>query len=269
MAKAKKIKSKGIKLKIWWIFILIAVVALFALYGLFKNTTPQPEKSSRYVIYQDSDFGFSVEYPQNWEVKKDTQVFENGDVVAFQIKGPTQKRYTEFIDGARFIVSKPFYIKTDLATWVKGYFTGSAKFSKSEFGRHIYEEVENCADSYSGCMRYFFTTINNKVYGVALFADGSNAEKAMYENALIHMFKSLKFTGVKNEDVSKEEAILKVKALPEVIDYLKRVPDGLVLVNGEENDTYMVQVYEFKNDHTATFNWFNVNKTTGKIKKEF
>ena len=263
MAKAKK----QTKLKIWWIVILVVFVALFALYGLFKNTTPQPKESSRYQTYQNSEFGFSIEYPQNWKIKKDTQVFENGDAVAFQIKGPTQKRYTEFIDGARFIVSKPFYINTDLEIWVKDYFKDSVKFSKSTLTKYTYEEVEDCTNF--GCMRYFFTTINNKVYGVALFADGSSKEKAMYENALIYMFKSLKFAGVKNEDVSKEEAILKVKALPEVIDYLKRVPNGLVLINGEEDNAYMVQVYEFKNDHTATFNWYKVDKTTGKVKKEF
>lgn len=69
--------------------------------------------------------------------------------------------------------------------------------------------------------------------------------------------------------ISKEEAVAKVNALPEIIDYLKRVPNGLVLVNGEEDNAYLVQVYEFKNDHTATFNWYTVNKTTGKVKKEF
>lgn len=74
---------------------------------------------------------------------------------------------------------------------------------------------------------------------------------------------------IKSSKLTKDEAISKVKALPEVIDYLKRVSNGLVLVNGEEANTYMVQVYEFKNGHTATFNWYRVNKKTGEIKKEF
>lgn len=75
--------------------------------------------------------------------------------------------------------------------------------------------------------------------------------------------------GSKEVIISKEDAVAKVKALPEVIDYLKRVPSGLVLVNGEEDNTYMVQVYEIVNGHTATFNWYSVNKTTGELKKEF
>ncbi len=66
-----------------------------------------------------------------------------------------------------------------------------------------------------------------------------------------------------------DDAVAKVKSLPEVIDYLKRIPNGLVAVNGEEDSTYIVQVYEFKDNHTATFNWYTVDKTTGEVKKEF
>jgi len=263
MAKAKK----QTKLKIWWIVILVVFVALFALYGLFKNTTPQPKESSRYQTYQNSEFGFSIEYPQNWKIKKDTQVFENGDVIAFRISGPTQKKYTELSDGAQLAVSKPFKINTELATWMKSYFTGQAKFSKLPLNNYAFEAVEDCG--YMECMRYYFTKIDSQIYGIALYADGTNAEKASFENALLYMLKSLRFDNGKSETITKEETILKVKTLPEVIDYLKRVPNGLVLVNGEEDDTYMVQVYEIKDGHTATFNWYNVNKTTGEVKKEF
>lgn len=80
---------------------------------------------------------------------------------------------------------------------------------------------------------------------------------------------SLLENNAKNGSISKEEATAKVKALSEVIDYLKRVPNGLVLVNGEEDNAYLVQAYEIKEGHTATFNWYKVNKSTGEVKKEF
>lgn len=119
-------------------------------------------------------------------------------------------------------------------------------------------------------MRYYFTKIDSQIYGIALYANGTNAEKAAYENSLIYMLKSLQFDSADdNAAISKEDAIAKVKALPEVIDYLKRVPKGQVLVNGEEDNGYMVQVYEFTNGHTATFNWYSVHKQTGKITPEF
>ena len=69
--------------------------------------------------------------------------------------------------------------------------------------------------------------------------------------------------------VTKEVAIIKVKDLPEVKDYLNRVPQGIVAVNGEEDTSYMIQVYEIKDGHTATLNWYTVNKTTGEVRKEF
>ncbi|RJQ35782.1 hypothetical protein C4559_06425 [Candidatus Microgenomates bacterium] len=73
----------------------------------------------------------------------------------------------------------------------------------------------------------------------------------------------------KNGSISKEEAVAKVKALPDVINYFKRVPNGQVSVNGEEDNSYLIQVYEVKNDHTATFNWYNIDKATGEVQKEF
>ncbi|MDO8583057.1 MAG: hypothetical protein Q7R51_00830, partial [bacterium] len=132
---------------------------------------------------------------------------------------------------------------------------------------YTFEGVEDCG--YMQCMRYYFTKTGNQVYGIALYADGTNAEKAAYENALIYMLKSFKLPDATNDIVSKEAAMTKVKSLPEVVDYLKRVPNGLVLINGEQANAYMVQVYEIKNGFTATFNWYKVDRTTGAIEKQF
>ena len=175
----------------WWVVVPAVFVVALVAYGMVRRSTQQFTNSS-YQVYEDSRYGFTVEYPRNWEVAKDTHVFENGDVVAFQIKGPTQKRYTEFIDGARFIVSKPFTIDTDLEIWMKGYFDDQAKFSKLTLAKYPFEAVEDC--SQFGCMQYVFTTINVETYGVVLFAQGTSKEKAAYENALLYMLKSLTFT---------------------------------------------------------------------------
>ncbi len=249
--------------------LIIASIILSLLVGFFSvwKTNSFLSQPGAYRVYQNKEYKFTVEYPNNWEIKRDTQVFENGDVVAFQIKGPTQKRYTEFIDGARFIISKPFSIETDLSSWIKSYFTSNVKLSKSELGNYTYEEVEDCSSRV--CMKYLFIMINNKVYGIYLFAEGGSDEKAMYENAIIHMLKSLKFTDLPTSQITENEAIAKVKSLPEVTDYLKRVPNGLVLVNGKEDDAYLIQVYEVKDGHTATFNWYNVDKTTGSVERQF
>lgn len=262
-------KKKNNTLRSKWVILLgVAIVILIAVFGLLKNTTQQPQElSTEYQVYQDSAIGFRIEYPKAWDVKQDTQVFENGDAIAFRKTGPSQKERTEFTDGAQVVVSKPFNINTDLAVWVQEYFDNQATFSKFPIKDRVFEQVYTCSNL--GCMTYFFALINDKVYGVAIFAEGPDTEKMVYENTTLYMLKSLKFDNVESAAVSKEEAVAKIRALPEVIDYLKRVPNGLVAVNGEEDNAYMVQVYEIKDGHTATFNWYKVDKTTGKTERAF
>ena len=71
--------------------------------------------------------------------------------------------------------------------------------------------------------------------------------------------------------ISPEEAVEKVKSRKEVIAYLKRVPNAIIQaqLTTDEEDSYRIQVYEIKNGHTATFNWYNVDKKTGEITAEF
>lgn len=261
-------KKKQNKLQTKWIFVLGIAAVILAGFGLLKNNTSQPkQQETSYQTYQNSTYGFSIEYPQSWETRNNTQVFENGDAIAFGIDGPTQKKQTELTDGAQVAIAKPFYITTDLATWLKSYFNTEAKFSQMTLTKYPFEAVENCTNL--GCMTYYFVMVNKKVYGIAVFTQGPDKDKMIYENTTLYMLKSLKFDNVENGIISKENAVAKVKNLPEVIDYLKRVPNGIISVNGEEDNAYLVQVYELKNDHTATFNWYSVDKSTGVVEKQF
>ena len=71
--------------------------------------------------------------------------------------------------------------------------------------------------------------------------------------------------------ISPEEAVEKVKSRKEIIAYLKRVPNAIIQAQSttDEENSYQIQVYEVKNGHTATFNWYNVDKRTGEITAEF
>lgn len=69
--------------------------------------------------------------------------------------------------------------------------------------------------------------------------------------------------------ISRELAVEKVKKLPEVQEYLKNVPNGRVEVDNELEGEYNVHVYEIKNGHTATFNWYRVSIKSGEIRSEF
>lgn len=69
--------------------------------------------------------------------------------------------------------------------------------------------------------------------------------------------------------ISEKEAIEKIRQLPEVKNYLASVPGAHVEVSSfdQETGTYLVQVFEVKDNHTATFGWWEVEKTNGKVKK--
>lgn len=69
--------------------------------------------------------------------------------------------------------------------------------------------------------------------------------------------------------ISRELAVEKIKKLPEVQQYLKDVPNGKVEVDNELEGEYNVHVYEVKNGHTATFNWYRVSIKSGEVRSEF
>lgn len=69
--------------------------------------------------------------------------------------------------------------------------------------------------------------------------------------------------------ISRNLAVENVKKLPEVQDYLQRVPSGRVEVDNELEGEYNVHVYEIKNGHTATFNWYRVSIKSGEVRPEF
>jgi len=65
-----------------------------------------------------------------------------------------------------------------------------------------------------------------------------------------------------------QRAISEVKRLPEVQSFLRDVPGGKVDV-GSDDEFYMVHVYEVRDGHTATFNWYRVDKDDYLVEQEF
>jgi len=72
--------------------------------------------------------------------------------------------------------------------------------------------------------------------------------------------------------VTKEAALESISNLEEVVEYLERVPKGIVSTQQAkpENERWTFQVYELNESNlTATFNWYYVDQVTGEITKEF
>lgn len=70
--------------------------------------------------------------------------------------------------------------------------------------------------------------------------------------------------------VSHEEAVEIVRALPEVQAFISLIntkgdSEAYIEYSHDECNTYSIHVYELKDDHTATFNWYDVNMYTGEV----
>lgn len=69
--------------------------------------------------------------------------------------------------------------------------------------------------------------------------------------------------------INRQLAVENVKKVPAVQEYLKNVPNGKVELDNELEGEYNVHVYEVKNGHTATFNWYRVSIKSGEVRSEF
>lgn len=118
----------------------------------------------------------------------------------------------------------------------------------------------------------------------AIRSDGNAAKKLWVLVPIVLIVGSLSFAANtlthSRESISAEQAIQKVRALPEVQEWLALFTnmDGtspktggrpVISIENDPGETYSVHVYESMSDHTATFNWYDVDKTTGEIEKIF
>lgn len=108
------------------------------------------------------------------------------------------------------------------------------------------------------------------IFSVAIFINSRNSKQVLIETQ----------RQVVHNKVTEEQAVNVVKNLPEVDKYFKNYPDINTFIQAEERgDNYWhVQVAEVVEDtaigenrtgHTATFNWYKVDKTTGEVKCSF
>ena len=124
--------------------------------------------------FENKQYKISFKYPPTWSINENIQMFENGDLVAIQIKGTTQKEQTEFYDGARFVVMIPQATNLNLNSWAdakhKANVTGTApQFSDTVINGVTFRKVYECG---LGCFTYYYTISGGKVYGIVVSAAG-------------------------------------------------------------------------------------------------
>ncbi|OGZ56598.1 MAG: hypothetical protein A3J04_01980 [Candidatus Ryanbacteria bacterium RIFCSPLOWO2_02_FULL_47_14] len=78
------------------------------------------------------------------------------------------------------------------------------------------------------------------------------------------------------DDITKQEALEKVQAMPEVQEFIAELEANRKSASfniEDRGDSWSVQVYEIVvqsgESHTATFNWYRVDKKAGAVLREF
>ena len=185
------------------IILLIAGVALL-IKGKTGSLTPSPVTQSEvsaspasqtipsnWKTFENNQYNISFKYPPSWSVNPATQVFENGDVVAVQFIGKTQKEQTELYDGARFVVMVPQSTNLDLNSWVNSKHSSNVsgvppQISDANISGMSFKKVYECG---LGCFTYYYTVIGGQVYGISVFADGP--QKVELEATIEQILKTL------------------------------------------------------------------------------
>jgi len=118
------------------------------------------------------------------------------------------------------------------------------------------------SDGSTGYMKSTSVEVNNTFFNFIL-----NQKK--YTNTFDQILST--FSNSTSVAITKEKAVQLVRSLGEVQKYLLTVPKAVIEVDHENDDktSWVVHVYEMLSDHTATYNWFDVNKQTGQITKMF
>jgi len=165
------------------ILLIVGVALILTQKNALSPSTPpvaSPSPATAQVSQQDwksfenKQYKISFKYPPTWSINENIQMFENGDLVAIQIKGTTQKEQTEFYDGARFVVMIPQATNLNLNSWAdakhKANVTGTApQFSDTVINGVTFRKVYECG---LGCFTYYYTASGGKVFGIMVSAVG-------------------------------------------------------------------------------------------------
>ncbi|MBI2035928.1 MAG: hypothetical protein HYT12_04615 [Candidatus Liptonbacteria bacterium] len=95
-------------------------------------------------------------------------------------------------------------------------------------------------------------------------------------SGLIVIMTIIVWFSVRDNSIMKQEALQKIQALPEVQQFIAELEKNgkAASFNVEDSDNaWSVQVYEIVvqngESHTATFNWYKIDKKSGDVTKEF
>ncbi len=258
--------------------VALAVIILF-FGGIFENEkTPVADYLTKEF---HSKYGFTLQYPQDWIIDESRSeapaefIREPNGRAFYSMQAHTDPRIANpselekvyqdiensFKNDARYLVEENGWEHEEKNTVDNSYFAAG---SYAEGGKH---------------WRFKEITIFSKSENVLVLRGMSLKEYAdEYWPIIDKIFSSV----VPNEGktsiyvapkVTKEQALLKVKDLPEVREFARLLMPKPAEFEVEDWETdWAVHVFELiigeNSVHTATFGWYRVDKKTGAVEKE-
>ncbi len=239
-------------------------------------TTPLPivNYNGKYI---NTDFGFNFDYPKNYSLTENSPT-NNSETLYLSLMSPVdltnRKGYS--MQGNELKVE--IWVSPNTANQtLEEYFAKQLKSIEDDpsgIGGKVISTNGLTIGGYpakylewqgngTGITYYLF--YKNNIITIAKYPAETLLQSDF--NQILSTFKFIDMA----ELAYQQTAMYLVSQLPEVINYRKTVPNTIIEYDHDTDDksAWVIHVYEIKDDHTATFNWFDVDKKTQKITKEF
>lgn len=156
--------------------------------------TPILEQTTSWKIYKNDKYGLQIKYPPDWVTKENFKTFENGDLIVFLDNTHPQRANTEYYNTGIFAIGIPLKTDKDTTSWVKDYYQD--RDSRIELSEQLinglnYQRIFICG---LGCFNYYHTKVGNLLYSFSLTYFGPDEILPEYEQKLINMLYTVKFT---------------------------------------------------------------------------
>ncbi|OGD33396.1 hypothetical protein A3C78_00710 [Candidatus Azambacteria bacterium RIFCSPHIGHO2_02_FULL_45_18] len=267
--------SKKILIFAGGILLLIGIAVFFGQKNYFQK--PDAETAEFH-----SRYGFTLQYPKDWIID-DSQK----DAPAEFIREPNGGAFYSMQAHTDPRVTNPKELKKVYRD-IEDSFKNDARYLVEESGWE-YEEKNTADNSYFAAGSYTENGENWQFKEITVFSKSGNVLvlRGMslkdyaneYEPIIDKIFASVVPTDKKASTqiapkITQEEALAKIKNLPEVQEFMRLLFPKQAEFEVEDWDTdWAVHVFELvvgeNSVHRATFNWYRVDKQTGVVEKEF
>ncbi len=269
--------QKGFSILAVVLILVLAVILVVAGYFAYKYFNTQKEQAqipeqnisnqtANWKTYTNTDYGFEFQYPAEARFMVDSGGVKNDHPIIHLMKDlPNANVYTIAVllstNDVYPLPKMPWVLKTE-EVYVNG-----IKMTKT-----LYGPPEGSNEKGLVYLDYDFV-VNGQLYEFIADSTKPNVMDTDVANLLIQIVNSFKSTN--STSISKQDAVNLVRDLPEVQAWLRnyKVTNApvkpVIEVDHETEILYVVHVYEINGDHTATHNWYDVNKKTGEINPEF